>query len=164
MMRTAARRSACATTKTRPLPDTPMVTERRSSSECSGSGKVVDSGSSSAVTASRKEIRCLRRLEAAFAESHRRSRAKYRRSRLPPTGLPNTEDKLRSSEVDQASSASSPCSTACGSRGGSARKPECAGSGAWIELEALECQPLCASGQHDMPLREVLDGLVASVR
>lgn len=47
-----------------------MVMNRRSPTEWSGSGTVIESGSKKAVAASSNETRCLRTFSAAFSLSH----------------------------------------------------------------------------------------------
>jgi hypothetical protein len=63
-------RSLWQTTSKRSRFEKPIVTNLRSSSECSGSSSVIDIASSKTVTASSKETRCLRTLLFAFASSH----------------------------------------------------------------------------------------------
>src|SRR5438034_2342813 len=63
-------RSVHAIARRRPTGDMPKATKRSSSNEWSGSGPIADSGSSRAVAASSKEIRCFARFSRALTGSH----------------------------------------------------------------------------------------------
>ena len=69
--------SVCTTTRTRPLLDIPMVTNRDSKMERSGSEKVDESVSLRTVAASWKSIPCFFRLVAAFSVSHLKTTSQY---------------------------------------------------------------------------------------
>jgi hypothetical protein len=58
-----------------PSEDRPIVINRASSSECSGSSTVHDQVSLKTVIASPKETPCLRRFSSAFSSSHSKVRA-----------------------------------------------------------------------------------------
>src|SRR5437016_4696785 len=58
------------TTNRPPRSDSPKVTNRCSSAECSGSSIVNDNGSSKTVEASSKETPCFSAFDLAFAGSH----------------------------------------------------------------------------------------------
>lgn len=68
-MRTVSPLSACATTRSRWRWDSPTITNRGSSVECTGSGTVIDSGSPNTVVASGKDTSCFRKLAVAFSAS-----------------------------------------------------------------------------------------------
>src|SRR5271157_5288239 len=73
-MRILSPRSVKTTTKSRRLWDSPRLTKRSSSSECSGSGIVRASGSPKTVLASSNETPCFLRFCLALLSSHSKAR------------------------------------------------------------------------------------------